>query len=326
MTALPTTAPVSTPPESPLGLEDIGAVLLAYGRSNKHAPLMESLCAAGVSPLNIVIVHNPDRPQDDWEPVHPAEGTLLAQQRNLGYAAGMNRGIRRVRELGCPAALLLTHDTRLEPDALRGLLAAANTEPQFGVLGPAVVGAGGASISYGLFIRRNGIAGHITERPSAEVVADVPFVDGSAVFLRLCACSDDPLPERYFMYFEEGELCADVRRRGWRVGVAMQAKASSVSGIRNRTLAFTYLYARNGLDWTLHHRGRSAALRFTLEELGRAWQDVPKPGGGAFRRSTLRRARMQQVTARVLGLADFTRGRWGPPPAKLLMMSDVCNT
>jgi GT2 family glycosyltransferase len=326
MIALPTTAPGPKSSRQPLVLDEMGAVLLAYGRSNKHVPLLDSLLAAGLPPRNIVVVHNPDRPPDGWKPIHPSEGALLAQDRNVGYSAAMNAGIRRLRGLACRVALLLTHDARLESDTLAQLLNAANSAPDFGVLGPAIVGAGGASISYGSYIRRNGIVRHITQAPANVLVADVPFVDGSAVFLRLAACGNDPLPERYFMYFEEGELCASMRQRGWRVGVATQAKASSVSGIRNRTVAFTYLYTRNGLDWTLHHRGWRAALRFALEELGRAWDDAPKPGGGAFRQPALRRSGWRQVTARLLGMADFSRGQWGPPPSNLLRMSDVRNT
>jgi N-acetylglucosaminyl-diphospho-decaprenol L-rhamnosyltransferase len=319
-------APHPTAPGSKLTLSDLGAVVLAYGQGNQHVPLIETLSAAGIRDEHVVVVHNPDRPPDSWSPAYPREGTLLAQDRNTGYAAAMNRGIRYLRERGYSAALLLTHDTRLKPDTITELVKAANAEPDCGVLGLAIVGAGGASISYGSLMRRDGIIEHINKRPAGGLVADVPFVDGSALFIRLAACQDDPLPERYFMYFEEGELCGATRRRGWRVAVALYAKASSVSGIRNRTLAFTYLYTRNGLDWTLRYRGKLAALRFAGLELGRAWKDAPRPDRRGFSRFSARDAGFQQLIARLLGLADFVRGRWGPPPERVLRMSDVRNT
>ncbi len=310
-------------------VRDLGVVVLAYGRENKHVPLLTDLSAAGVADEQIVVVHNPDRPPDGWRPACPPAGTLLAQPRNLGYAGAMNLAIRSLCDHGFQMALLLTHDARVQADTVTRLMEAANAAPDCGVLGLAVAGAGGASgatVSYGWYMRADGSVKHITERPGGDLVADVPFVDGSAMFLRLLACGKDPLPERYFMYFEEAEICSAVRQRGWRVGVALQAAASSASGTRHRTVAFAYLYARNGLDWTLQYEGMLAALRFALQELWRgAWQGTPKPGRG-LRNASAWRIAVQLLAARLLGLIDFARKRWGPPPQRLLRMSDIRHT
>jgi GT2 family glycosyltransferase len=235
----------------------------------------------------------------------------------------MNRAIGEFERRGMSAVLLLTHDARLDPDTLDVLVSAAQAAPQYGVLGLAIRGAGNAATSYGANIGADGLAQHVTEPPGTDDIADVEFVDGSLMLLRLEASGARPLPEHYFMYFEEAEVCAAVREGGWKVGTVLAATAASVSGTGQRRAAFQYLYVRNGLDWMLRRRGRLAACRFAAGELRRALRDTPKPGGRRFRDDTRRRAGYEQLLARGLGVVDFVRRRWGPPPAKLLASSDV---
>jgi GT2 family glycosyltransferase len=308
-----------------LRLDDLGVVVLAYGRSNRHGPLLDDLRTAGLDDQRLVVVHNPDRPADGWRPACPEEATLIALPRNVGYAAAMNRGIGTLAERGHAAVLLLTHDARVVPTTLRTLVDAANAAPRYGILGLALRGTGGALPSYGAYIDAQGIVRHRRERPSGRQVADSMFVDGSALFLRLEAFGPAPMPERYFMYFEEAELCSMARARGWRVGTALDAVATSVSGIEHRTAAFHYLYTRNGLDWIRRHRGPRAALAFIGQELRRAWCETPKPGGRRFRDARLRRASYELLLARTLGIVDVIRHQWGPPPRLLRRTSDIRN-
>jgi GT2 family glycosyltransferase len=309
----------------PLRVDELGVVVLAYGRSNQHAPLLDELRAAGVNDKQVVVVHNPDGPPDGWRPECPQNSTLIALPRNLGYATAMNRGIGTLADRGHRAVLVLTHDTRIEPTTVRTLLDAANAAPRYGVLGLAVRGAGGASTSYGSYMDAEGIVRHRTERPPDYLVAESMFVDGSAMFLRLDACGRRPMPERYFMYFEEPEVCSAARRKGWRVGTALDAAAMSVSGIEHRHAAFQYLYVRNGLDWTYRYHGSRAAAAYGWREMRRGLGAALKPGGRGFPDPELRRSGYRQLLARTLGLGDFLRRRWGPPPKILIRMSDIRN-
>ena len=299
--------------------------MLTYGQSNTHAELLDELRDAGLDDAQLIVVHNPDRPASAWRPACPDGATLFAMPQNIGYAAAMNRAVAAFAERGMPAVVLFTHDARVSSDTLDVLVDTANAHPRYGVLGLAVQGAGGAVVSYGSYLAADGIVRHVTERPPGTAVADSVFVDGSAMLLRLEACGPRPLPERYFMYFEEAELCSAVRARGWKVGTALDAKASSVSGIKHRRTAFQYLYVRNGLDWAFRHEGAVTAFRYGAHELRRGVADAPKPGGRRFRDPYLRRAGYEQLAARGLGVVDFLRRRWGPPPSRLLKASDVRN-
>jgi GT2 family glycosyltransferase len=312
-------------PTRRLSIRELGVAVLTYGRGNDHLGLLEDLRDSGVPDEHIIVTHNPDRASDDWSPTCPPRATLLQMTRNCGYAAAMNRAIDRFLDRGMSAVLLLTHDGRLDPDSLSALLTTANAAPEYGVLGVAIRGAGHAEVSYGAIIDADGGARHVVERRHQAEILDVDLVDGSIMLVRLAACGASPLPERYFMYFEEAELCASVRERGWRVGTALNATAASASGTKRRRAAFQYLYVRNGLDWSLRHRGRRAAVRFAASQFVRGVLDAPKPGGDRFRDPVSRRAGYAQVAARTLAIIDFVRHRWGPPPPSLLRASDIRN-
>jgi hypothetical protein len=109
------------------------------------------------------------------------------------------------------------------------------------------------------------------------------------------------------------------------VGTALDAVAKSVSGIENRRAAFEYLYVRNGLDWTYRYRGALPALAYGWHEMRRAMGATLKPGGDRFRDPRDRQSGYILLLSRILGVIDFLRRRWGPPPRILVRMSDIRN-
>jgi GT2 family glycosyltransferase len=133
------------------------------------------------------------------------------------------------------------------------------------------------------------------------------------MLVRLAALdAGTPLPEEYFMYFEEAYLCSTLARRGWRTGSVPAATAESAPGGSSRPAAYGYLYARNGLQWarTLGP-ARASGRAFAWSQLRRIGQDLA------------RRRDLRASAARVHGLVDGLRGRSGPPPAWVLHASDI---
>ncbi len=53
----------------------------------------------------------------------PPNTVFLPQERNVGFAAANNIGMRRALDDGCDFALLLNNDTSVRPDFLENLLA-----------------------------------------------------------------------------------------------------------------------------------------------------------------------------------------------------------
>jgi GT2 family glycosyltransferase len=303
--------------------------VLAYGGGGEHGPLLASLIAAGLPARDIVVVHNPARPGEPAPPV--AAGCALIQaERNLGYAAGMNRGIAWLREHGARRLLLLTHDARLRPGALDALLAAAEGEPSYGVLAPALVMTGtDEPFSYGGTTDANGFTAHRKEPPTdvADGIAPCDWADGGALLLSAEAVERAGVfDERFWSYCEESDLALRVRRSGLRVGVVVGAIADQDPGGAKRLGAWAYLLTRNGAEYARRAVGirgavcvEARALYLVAFSLARVALRTVRHRPGGPREPWI----LAVATAR--GALDFLRRRWGPPPPGLPGMGDVTN-
>lgn len=301
----------------PLSEPRLRAVVLTYGTSGVHEPLLDSLLGQGIAPERILVVHNPAAPGEP-DPAVPPGCEVLRASHNLGYAAGMNLGIERQLSRGCDLLLVLTHDARLRPGALAALLAAAAAHPEFGVLGPALVFAGtDTPFSFGGRTRSNGSTTHLTEPPEVEDgIAPCDWVDGGTMLIRADALArTGGFDERFWSYCEEADLCLRVGRAGFRVGVVPAALGDQMPGGTSRPGPWAYLLTRNGAAYARRAAGlkglafiTSRALVLILYELVRTAARGLRLRGGSAGEPWATAA----GTAR--GLLDFYRRRWGPPP------------
>jgi GT2 family glycosyltransferase len=148
---------------------------------------------------------------------------LLALPRNLGFAAGCNRGIERS---GGTWILTLNNDTVAAPDFLDRLRAAARgAAPDVGMLQPRVVLQGRDRLnSTGVLVHRDGSANDrdfdapLDTRTHADDV--LCATAGAGLYrremleeLRLSSGYFDPA---YFMYFEDVDLGWRCRLAGWK--------------------------------------------------------------------------------------------------------------
>jgi GT2 family glycosyltransferase len=305
-------------------------VILTYGTSGVHGPLLESLADEGVDPRQILVVHNPSRPGEPAPEVPAGVETVLAPH-NLGYAAGMNLGLRRILAAAPDSELVLiaTHDARLRPGALARLLEAAGSAPRFGVLAPVLLFAGTETpFSYGGVRLPNGRLEHRRAEPSASAgIAPCDWVDGGTMLVRAEALRvAGEFDERFWGYVEEAELCLRIERAGYRIGVVLAARADQDPGGPKRPGPWAYLLTRNGLAYAQRSLGARAVASLLAAA---AWRVVVELARAASRALRLRPGPAGEPWAVALGAArgtaDFLRGRWGPPPTDLPGAGDVGN-
>jgi GT2 family glycosyltransferase len=300
----------------------LGVVVLTHGDGAEALPLLDALVERhAIRAEDIVAVQNPVRPQD-LTPAAPHPGiTVLRMTGNLGYAGGMNAGMRHWLAAGKELILLLTGEVEAREGALDRLLRAAREAPAFGVLGPAVWWrSAGRPFSYGGVRRRSGRIDQLRDtRPAVDDrgIAPCDWVEGAAMLVRREVLEQvGLLDERFFIYFEETEFCLRAARGGWRIGVVPEAEIEQEPGLGRRPGAYRYLLARNGLEYAR----RAAGMRGVVTGLADRTRDV----GQAVRvllspRSTpaAREANRLVIAATGRGVMDFARGRWGPPPPSL---------
>lgn len=217
-----------------------------------------------------------------------SEVTLVHTGGNLGYGAGMNRGIA---ELDGAAEFLVIANPDIEwtPGCLDELLAAAERWPRAGALGPLITepdgtvypsarripdlvsGTGHAVL--GAVWKRNPWTTRYRDEEAARTEREVGWLSGSCLVVRREAFeSIGGFDSRYFMFFEDVDLADRLTRAGWQnvfvpSATAMHAKSHSVSKHPELMIpahhrsAYRFLADRNPGPWRAPLR---AALRAGL--------------------------------------------------------------
>ena len=112
----------------------LALVIVHYRTGEALARLMGSLASARPAPVSgIVVVNNSGEPIDAEISGSPWPARVIVPGRNVGYARGVNAGIRAVPE---GDVLILNPDVRVFPGSIEALAAAAERHPKAGILAP----------------------------------------------------------------------------------------------------------------------------------------------------------------------------------------------
>jgi hypothetical protein len=164
----------------------------------------------------------------------------IALDTNVGFARANNVGIRQsAGEL----VLLLNSDTIVPAGAIDSLAAAIRELPQASVVGPRIVDAEGRpELSFGRMMSPHAEAGQkvlVRFAPSELIgamtskIREVDWVSGACLLVhRRDAEAAGLLDERYFMYCEDVDFCAAIRRNG---GKVYFTPASHIVHLRGRS-------------------------------------------------------------------------------------------
>jgi glycosyltransferase involved in cell wall biosynthesis len=179
--------------------------------------------------------------------------------------------------------------------------------------------------SYGGTVSRTGAVRHLDSSPHGERdgIAECDWIDGAAMLVRGDVFGTvGLLDERFFMYFEEADLCLRAAGPGWRIGVVLGAAAEQLPGGGKRPGSYQYLCTRNGLAFAWRVAG-PRGLAITLSR--RIVQ-----GAGLLRARldprlslSVRTLARVELAATWQGMVDFFLRRWGPPPPTLAGLGDL---
>jgi len=284
----------------------VGVVIVHYQREGDVARLVDDLVRRhAVATGHIVVVDNGSRQgrlaeELERRGVSPAVVSL----ENVGYAAGMNIGVRQLPE-SVDTLLLLTHEVVLHDGCLPMLQEALRTEPDVGLVGPLLLSgedevwsAGGSMAG----VRR--LPGHRFQGSSVGDVPDAPapcvWLDG-AVLMTTRSVWDElgGMDERFFLYAEDVDLGLRVRESGRRVLLVPQARAEQTPGAE----IDPFLWTRNTFLLFRAHRMPLAWILWLVSVLVGIARDCLRLRG---RRALVRR--------RLAALRAGTRNVGGSPP------------
>ncbi len=212
----------------------VSLIVVHYETREPLARLIRSLKAARPQAVReIIVVNNSGEPIDDLVAGSGWPTRVLSPGRNLGYARGVNEGIRAASE---EDVLILNPDIQVLPGTIEALERAAEAHPRAGILAPKLLSADGSLqlsarrfYNWRTLLLRRAPLGSLADRSRtvrSHLMADwdheetrpVDWVLGAAMWVRRRAMRDVGLmDERYFLYFEDVDWCQRMWRHGFEV-------------------------------------------------------------------------------------------------------------
>ena len=216
-------------------------MVLNWNRREDTLACIASLLRSSYEPLRVLVCDNGSTDDTSAAVRSQFPGVeVLELGRNLGFAAGMNAGIRHALAAGAEQVLLLNNDTIVDKLMVERLV--AHTFGAVGLVAPLILyasqpdliwSAGGLSSRWTLEQTHTLRGQH--DRADWPVIIERDFVPGCAMLLPRSALESVGLfDERFFMYYEDSDLCLRIRRAGFRVllvpGARMWHKVAISSG------------------------------------------------------------------------------------------------
>ena len=247
---------------------DISIVIVSYnGREHLRRCLASLAAHPPAVESEVIVVDNDSR--DGSAPMVASEFPnvrLLRMPRNLGFAAGANRG---ARDAAGEAVVLLNPDSEIEADPFAPMLAYLRENADAGIVAPQLLNPNGSlqlscrsfpSFSVALFNRyslltrlfpRNRYSKrYLLSDWQHDSIREVDWVSGACLMVRRSLFEQiGMLDEGYFMYIEDVDLCQRAHRAGYKVVYLPQVSVVHHIGRSSRTLPSRSIVARHRSMW-----------------------------------------------------------------------------
>ncbi len=219
----------------------VRVVVLNWNRREDTLACLASLYKSHYNPLSITVVDNgsTDGSQQAIQEHYP-QVNQISLSENIGFAAGINAGLRYALDDGADYVLALNNDTIVDPDCISTLL--DHAEPDYGILAPLIlyydrpdtIWAAGGKTHPLILERHDPWAG----RPDPGYWPDKieqDFVTGCAMLLsRQFLMAAGVFDEGFRLYYEDSDLCLRARQAGYKIATIpfarIQHKVATSSG------------------------------------------------------------------------------------------------
>jgi N-acetylglucosaminyl-diphospho-decaprenol L-rhamnosyltransferase len=265
------------------------AIVVTHNSAGQIGESLSALCDSEAS-VRVVDNASTDRTDALIRRDH-SDVWLESNPTNVGFARAVNQALRGT---SADVVLLVNPDCVTPTETVRGLVSHLRRHPEVGIAGPRLVGAEGetaisahpfetlASVVASRFggsllppalrrhlggrNRRRSINASLGGATAASGSVAVDWLSGACLAVRGDLLRElGGLDERYFLYYEDEELCLQVRRRGYGVVLLPQLQAMHVGGASSQPGAtWPHLYRSMLIFFGSHRRSSYQLLRLVV--------------------------------------------------------------
>lgn len=227
--------PSKTPPR-------VLAVTVNWNSPDDTARLLGAFRAFANPACEVVVVDNgsTDGSLDKLRTAFP-EVRFLVLPANAGFGTANNAALREALDQQIPYVWLINNDALPDAGSLAALVARLEADPRAGAAGAVVVDDDAAARiqAWGGGHIRPWLGGVRLHRAPAE---PLEFLTGACLLLRTAALREIGLfDERFFLYWEDADLCFRLQKSGWNLVVAdtrIRHRGSATTGRNPRLRSF----------------------------------------------------------------------------------------
>lgn len=209
---------------------DLSIIIVNYKTKDKTLACLQAIEEAGLGALAYEIIVVDNASGDDLSPLAEAypRARVIQSASNLGMGGGNNLGAREAKG---DFILVLNPDTRVRPGAIEALHGFLRARPEVGIAGPKLLNPDG-SLQYSCLrfpklhtpiLRRTFLGRFAPAHLDNFLMKDfdhaetreVDWLMGSCLLVRREILDRDGrlFDEKYFMYFEDTDLCRRAQRK-----------------------------------------------------------------------------------------------------------------
>ncbi len=242
----------------------VGVVVVAYKAEKFILPCLSALRRSTIPVFRVVVVvYNKSEEKTvaalrrSWPNLQ-----IIKSRKNLGFAAGVNIGIRYLLKYGnINYFLLLNPDTKVSPKLVEELIKPFSNQNKIGVTGPIITYQGKKNIIWfagGYFNKLFCFSRHPLMDKDVNTAhiksGETDFITGGCLMIKREVIDKVPIDEKYFLYFEDVFFCEKIRKLGYACYLVAKPLVSHLVsattgevGSNRMTPLRAYYFARNPL-------------------------------------------------------------------------------
>lgn len=237
-------------------LPKVAVIIVHYGEYDELRECLTYLTAQSNDHTTIYVVDN-NTPHPDATMLYENYPKVIPvlPGANLGFSGGCNAGIKQSQQDNCDYFFILNNDARISMKILDTLVETMAADSSIGIIGPLIRNPNLGETYLGQTINweRGKTRYRIVEDDEIESLSEcveVDLVEGCGMLFRRTALEAvGGFDERYFLYFEDTDICVRTRNAGFKTIVhtkstmdhAMSQTTGEGSPLRE------YYLVRNGL-------------------------------------------------------------------------------